>query len=52
MRGNTIVVNVTNGVVLLSGQAPSKKAQQRAEKLTRGIKDVKAVKNQITVQKR
>jgi osmotically-inducible protein OsmY len=52
MRGNTIVVNVTNGVVLLSGQVLSKKAQKRAAKLCGGIKDVKVVKNQTTVQKR
>ena len=48
----TIEVSVRNGVVLLSGKVTSQKIRQKAEKLTHGIKGVKAVKNQLTVQKR
>ncbi len=45
-----IKVETLNGEVMLSGFAKSAEERTTAESLTRGIKGVKAVKNQIVVR--
>jgi hyperosmotically inducible periplasmic protein len=50
VKGGALQVDVTNGVVTLSGQVDEPKAKERAEKLTKKTKGVKQVINKITVK--
>jgi hyperosmotically inducible protein len=45
-----IDVDTQNGVVTLSGPAPSATAKQRASEIARGVKGVNSVNNQLTVK--
>lgn len=45
-----IDVDTQNGVVTLSGPAPSATARERASELARGVKGVNSVNNQLTVK--
>ena len=44
-----IDVSSQDGLVTLNGQAPDPVARDRADQITRSIKDVKSVENQLTV---
>ncbi|MDH3560245.1 MAG: BON domain-containing protein [Gammaproteobacteria bacterium] len=46
-----IHINITsyNGIVLLSGEAPTEELRARAESITRGIEKVRLVHNEMTV---
>ncbi len=48
VRGTTIQVEVQNGVVTLEGQVFNEKAKKRATKLTKKVKGVKKVINNLT----
>lgn len=45
-----IDVDTQNGVVTLSGPAPSVTARERASEIARGVKGVSSVNNQLTLQ--
>ena len=49
VKGGTLKVDVKGGVVTLSGDTESEKQKTRAEKLTRGMRGVTKVVNQIHV---
>ncbi len=46
-----IEVNTTNGVVTLAGKVNSKTEKKQVEKLTKSVKGVKSVKNNLQVVK-
>jgi osmotically-inducible protein OsmY len=50
VKGGALKVDVTNGVVTLSGPVDEPKAKDRAEKLAKKVKGVKQVVNKITVK--
>jgi hyperosmotically inducible periplasmic protein len=45
-----IDVDTRNGVVTLSGPAPSATARERASEIARGVKGVSSVNNQLTIK--
>jgi hyperosmotically inducible periplasmic protein len=45
-----IDVDTQNGVVTLSGPAPSATARERASEIARGVKGVNSVNNQLTIK--
>ena len=49
VKGTGINVDVQNGVVTLTGKVESDKVRSKAEKLTRKVKGVKSVVNQLAV---
>jgi hyperosmotically inducible protein len=51
VKGGGLKVDVKDGVVTLSGQVDEPKAKTRAEKLTRKVKGVKQVINNLTIRK-
>ena len=51
VKGGALKVDVKNGVVTLSGQVDEPKAKDRAEKLTKKVKGVKQVINNLTIRK-
>jgi hyperosmotically inducible periplasmic protein len=51
VKGGGLKVDVKNGVVTLSGQVDEPKAKTRAEKVTRKVKGVKQVINNLTIRK-
>jgi osmotically-inducible protein OsmY len=51
VKGGGLKVDTKAGVVTLSGTVPLEVQKQRAEKLTRKVKGVKRVDNQIAVAK-
>jgi hyperosmotically inducible periplasmic protein len=48
LKGSSITVHTTNGVVTLSGSAPSADASDAAEELAQSVSGVKSVDNQIS----
>ncbi|MGD0616238.1 MAG: BON domain-containing protein [Bryobacteraceae bacterium] len=50
VKGGAIDVQVTDGVVTLKGPVDSDKARQKAERLSKHVKGVKSVVNQLTVK--
>src|SRR5262245_6351273 len=52
VKGGALKVDVKNGVVTLSGSVEQPKQRDRAEKLTRKIKGVKSVVNEIQIKAR
>ncbi len=51
VKGGALQVNVAQGVVTLGGAVEEAKQKQRAEKLTKKVKGVKQVINNITLRK-
>ena len=51
VKGGGIDVEVKDGVVTLKGPVDTDKARSKAEKLTKHVKGVKSVVNQLTVRK-
>jgi osmotically-inducible protein OsmY len=51
VRGGAIDVEVHNGVVTLKGKVDTEKRKERAEKLTKKVKGVTGVENQIVITK-
>ena len=49
LAGMSIDVSSQDGLVTLHGRAADAAARDRADQVTRGIKDVKSVENQLTV---
>lgn len=49
VKGTTLEVEVSNGVVTLRGQVDSDKARKRAEKLAKKVKGVERVINELTI---
>ncbi len=49
VKGGGLQVEVKDGVVTLSGMVPEERARSKAEKLTRKVRGVKSVVNQIKV---
>jgi osmotically-inducible protein OsmY len=49
VRGGGFDVSVKNGTVTLKGQVRTQKAKEKAEKLTKKVKGVVAVDNQLTL---
>jgi osmotically-inducible protein OsmY len=49
MAAAKIDVSSQDGLVTLNGQAPDPAARDRADQITRNVKDVKSVENQLTV---
>jgi len=50
VKGGAVQVDVKNGVVTLSGAVELPKQKERATKLTRGVKGVKQVVNNLTLR--
>lgn len=50
VRGGALEIAVKDGVVTLKGVVRSEKAKKKADKLTRKIKGVKSVMNELTVK--
>jgi len=50
VRGGALDVTVKEGVVTLKGVVRSEKAKKKADKLTRKVKGVKSVVNELTVK--
>jgi hyperosmotically inducible periplasmic protein len=50
VKGGGINVDVKDGAVTLTGIVDTGKARQKAEKLTKHVKGVKAVTNQLTIR--
>lgn len=50
VAGTSISVETMNGTVMLSGFAKSNAEKDAAERIARGVKGVKTVKNQIIVR--
>jgi hypothetical protein len=50
VKGGAIDVQVANGVVTLKGAVDSDKASKKAERLSKHVKGVKSVVNQLTVK--
>ena len=51
VKGGALQVDVKSGVVTLSGNVQTEKQKDKAERLTKGIRGVKSVVNQIKVVK-
>jgi hyperosmotically inducible periplasmic protein len=51
VKGGALTVDVKDGVVTLSGNAQLERQKDKAERLTRKVKGVKSVVNQIKVVK-
>lgn len=49
VRGGALQVEVKDGVVTLRGQVDEEKHKEKAEKLAKKVKGVKAVNNELTV---
>ena len=49
VKGTGITVEVKEGVVTLTGRVESDKVRNKAEKLTKKVRGVKSVVNQLTV---
>lgn len=49
VKGGNLEVDVKNGVVTIKGVVPSERAKSKAEKLTKKVKGVGQVVNQLTV---
>jgi hyperosmotically inducible protein len=52
VKGGAITVNVREGVVTLSGSVDTPKQQAKAERVTRSVKGVKAVVNNLQLRVR
>ncbi|MDE3165399.1 MAG: BON domain-containing protein, partial [Acidobacteriota bacterium] len=50
VKGGALDVKVSQGVVTLAGSVETTKQRTKAEKLTRKVKGVKDVVNQITIK--
>ncbi|MEJ5369050.1 MAG: BON domain-containing protein [Bryobacteraceae bacterium] len=50
VKGGAFEITVANGVVTLKGTVKSEKAKKKADKLTRKVKGVKDVINQLVVK--
>jgi osmotically-inducible protein OsmY len=50
VRGGGLDITVKDGVVTLRGVVRSEKAKKKADKLTRKVKGVKSVVNELTVK--
>lgn len=50
VKGGALDITVADGVVTLKGAVKSEKARKKAEKLTRKVKGVKNVINQLVVK--
>jgi|HigsolmetaAR202D_1030399.scaffolds.fasta_scaffold06234_4 Predicted periplasmic or secreted lipoprotein len=50
VKGGALAVDVKNGVVTLKGTVDKEKARQKAEKLAKKVKGVRAVKNELQVK--
>lgn len=50
VKGGALDITVADGVVTLRGAVKSEKARKKAEKLTRKVKGVKNVINQVVVK--
>ncbi len=50
VKGGAFDITVSNGVVTLKGTVRSEKARKKADKLTRKVKGVKDVVNQLVVK--
>ncbi len=51
VKGGALLVDVKQGVVTLGGSVEGQKQKERAEKLTKKVKGVKQVINNITLRK-
>ena len=51
VKGGAIAVTIHDGVVTLSGKVPEAKIKARAERLTKRVKGVKSVVNNVTVER-
>jgi osmotically-inducible protein OsmY len=51
VRGGAIEVEVHNGMVTLKGKVDTERRKERAEKLTKKVKGVTGVENQIVITK-
>jgi len=51
VKGNNLRIGVSGGVVTLQGNVESEKALKKAEKLTKRVKGVKSVVNQLRIVK-
>jgi osmotically-inducible protein OsmY len=51
VKGGALKVDVKDGVVTLSGTVAEEKQKERATKLTRKVKGVKQVVNNITIER-
>jgi hyperosmotically inducible protein len=50
VKGGALTVDVTDGVVTISGQVENPKQKDRAAKLAKGVKGVKKVVNNINLK--
>lgn len=50
VKGGALTVEVKDGVVTLKGTVDKEKARQKAEKLAKKVKGVRAVNNQLQVK--
>jgi osmotically-inducible protein OsmY len=50
VRGGALDITVKEGIVTLKGVVRSEKAKKKADKLTRKVKGVKSVVNELTVK--
>jgi osmotically-inducible protein OsmY len=50
VKGNNLVVEVKDGVVTLQGTVSQEKFRQKAESLTKKVKGVKSVVDELTVK--
>ncbi|MGQ9918016.1 MAG: BON domain-containing protein [Bryobacteraceae bacterium] len=50
VKGGALDITVADGVVTLKGTVKSEKARKKAEKLTRKVKGVKDVVNQLVIK--
>jgi hyperosmotically inducible periplasmic protein len=50
VAGTSISVETLNGVVMLSGFAKSTTEKAEAERIARGVKNVKSVRNEIAIR--
>lgn len=50
VAGTSISVETLNGVVMLSGFAKSSTEKAEAERIARGVKNVKSVRNEIAIR--
>jgi osmotically-inducible protein OsmY len=51
VKGGALTVDVKVGIVTLGGAVPTQQQKTRAEKLTKAVKGVRQVVNNITVRK-
>jgi osmotically-inducible protein OsmY len=50
VKGNKLTVEVKDGVVTLQGEVSQEKFRQKAERLTKKVKGVKSVVDELTVK--